>query len=30
MFSIIAAVSNNNGIGKNGNIHWNEPVLKYE
>lgn len=30
MFSIIAAVSNTNGIGKNGKIPWNEPVdMKY-
>ena len=30
MFSIIAAVSNTNGIGKNGQIPWNEPVdMKY-
>ena len=26
MFSIIAAVSNSNGIGKNGKIPWNEPA----
>jgi dihydrofolate reductase/thymidylate synthase len=26
MFSIIAAVSDTNGIGKNGKIPWNEPV----
>ena len=26
MFSIIAAVSNTNGIGKNGQIPWNEPI----
>ncbi len=30
MFSIIAAISNANGIGKNGKIPWNEPVdMKY-
>jgi dihydrofolate reductase/thymidylate synthase len=30
MFSIIAAVSNTNGLGKNGQIPWNEPVdMKY-
>jgi len=30
MFSIIAAISNTNGIGKNGQIPWNEPIdMKY-
>ena len=30
MFSIIAAVSSTNGIGKNGHIPWNEPAdMKY-
>jgi dihydrofolate reductase len=30
MFSIIAAVSKTNGIGKNGQIPWNEPLdMKY-
>ena len=30
MFSIIAGISNTNGIGKNGQIPWNEPIdMKY-